>query len=52
MKRDLVNIYHDDIDLSPAGTDSIRIDSINFTSRTDYIASAPEITEGRVIDVN
>ncbi len=56
IKHDLIDIYHaSDISLSVEGSDSIKIDSIRFTSpqrQAEYMSDNPKYKEGQVIKVN
>ena len=55
IKHDLINLYHvDDINLSVAMPNSVKIDSINFTDpqyRTEYMSENPDVTEGQIIKI-
>lgn len=56
IKHDLIHIYHaSDIDLSVMEPDSIRVDSIKFTSarrQAEYMSDNPQVIKGEVIKVN
>lgn len=55
IKRDLIDIYHvSDIKFSTASPDSIKIDSIRFTSpqrQAEYVSDNPQFSEGQIIKV-
>lgn len=53
MKRDLVDIYHaSDISLSVVAPDSIKVDTIKFSSpqrQAEYLSENPKVVEGAII---